>query len=554
MKKTLITVISLGLLLSLATGSWADSSKIIAEVNGTQITVDEFNEIAQGRTDRENLLNQIIASLLLAQEAKKQGLDKDPTVQQQQKLITDQQLALFFYQKKVTEKTKVSDKELDSLIPPHEKKKVRFAQIVAQTQAEATDIYNQLKKGASFEKLAAEKSIGRNAKSGGDIGFVITNTNIFPEEVEQIIFKLKDGAISEPIKTREGYAIFKAIERKDLSDKELESKKNYLQFKLSKEKTDRITSSLLESLRSKAAVKIFDENIEKFEKSQGDDKKLLDLKLAEVSGKAITLNDLIGSQGGNYGNPLDSPLLKNPAFLKNMIEDKIKSNLFVHEANRIGLDKDPEFQKRIHIFADGILANKFAMDVICKDVQATEDEYRKYYEEHKNDPQFMNIPERVKVKHILLNDAALADSLLEQVKKGADFGKLAQKHSIDRFSAENGGDLGYIQRGRMDHMFEEAAFSMKTGEVRKIERANYGGSGKTYDIIMVTDKKAAGANKFEDIKDIIEPTLLYKKREKKITDYIEKLKAKAKITKNMELVNAAPPAENSPVPPPPPVI
>ena len=313
MKKSLSILIIICSLCFFTTKSWA-SSDIIAEVNGIKITVDEFNEIAQGRADRENLLNQIIASLLLAKEAKKEGLEKDPIVQQQLGLIKEQQLALFFYQKKVTEKTKVSDKELNKLIPPWERKKIRFRQIITQTESEATNIYNQLKKGASFEKLAKEKSKGRYAKEGGDIGFVIINTNIFPEEVEKVIFKLKDGKISKPTKTREGYSIFKAIERKNLSDKELESKKNYLQFKISKEKTDRITSSLLTSLRSKAKVKIFDENLKKIENDQISDKELLKTKVAEVDKTALTLNDLIGGQQSAYGNPLESPLLKNPSF------------------------------------------------------------------------------------------------------------------------------------------------------------------------------------------------------------------------------------------------
>ena len=552
MKKALGILIIICSLCFFGTKPWA-SSDIIAEVNDIKITVDEFNEIAQGRADRENLLNQIIASLLLAKEAKKEGLEKDPIVQQQLSLIKEQQLALFFYQKKVTEKTKVSDKELDQLIPPWERKKIRFRQIITQTESEATNIYNQLKKGASFEKLAKEKSKGRYAKKGGDIGFVIINTNIFPEEVEQVIFKLKDGKISKPIKTREGYSIFKAVERKNLSDKELESKKNYLQFKISKEKTDRITNALLNSLRSKAKVKIFDENLKKIENDQISDKELLKTKVAEVNKTTLTLNDLIGGQQSAYGNPLESPLLKNPSFLKNMIEDKIKNILFVLEAKRIGMEKDPEFQRRTKIFADGVLANKYALDILCKNIKVTEAEYRQYYNEHKNDPQLKNTPERVKAKHILVDDPKLADTIVNRLKKGGDFSKLAKEYSKDQFTAEKGGELGYMPRGRMDHLFEETVFNMKIDETKKIERSNYGGQGKSYDIIMVLDKKPAGANKFEDVIDIIEPIVLYKKREKKITDFIEKLKATAKIKKNMDLVNTSP-TPNAPRIPPAPMI
>lgn len=555
MKKVFNIVSIICFCLCFGLNSRADSPKIVAEVNGKKITLSEFNEIAlaQGRNDRENLLNQIIASLLLAEEAKKSGLDKDPTVQQQLKMISEHQLGAFFYQKKIIEKTKISDKEIDKLLPDYERKKIRFRQIVANSLQDAQQMHSQLKKGASFEKLAKEKSIGRNAKTGGDIGFVIVNTNVFPEEVEKTIFKLKDNQISEPIKTREGYAVFKAIERKALSEKELESKKNYLKFKLSKEKTDRITNSLLESLRTKAKVKIFDKNLKKIEESKEQDPELLKIKLAEINGKPISLNDLIGNQA-NYGNPMNSPLFKNPSFLKNMIEENIRSVLFTEEAKRIGMDQDPSFKKKLEILADGIIASKYAMDVLCKDIKATEKEYRQYYEKHKTDPQFQNIPERIKVKHILVNDVKLADDILKRLNKGEDFAKLAKEFSIDRMSADKGGELGYIQRGRMDYLFEEAAFSLKKGEIKQIERNNYGGGGKAYDIISVIDKKPAGANKFEDVKDIIEPTILYKKREQKITEHIEKLRAKAKIKKDINLVNSKPPGKSSPPVPSAPMI
>ena len=97
----------------------------------------------------------------------------------------------------------------------------------------------------------------------------------------------------------------------------------------------------------------------------------------------------------------------------------------------------------------------------------------------------------------------MADTIVSRLKKGADFSKLAKEYSKDQFTAEKGGELGYIPRGRMDHLFEQTVFNMKIGETKKIERSNYGGQGKSYDIIMITEKKPAGANKFEHVSDII---------------------------------------------------
>ena len=50
--------------------------------------------------------------------------------------------------------------------------------------------------------------------------------------------------------------------------------------------------------------------------------------------------------------------------------------------------------------------------------------------------------------HILVKEEKLAQDLLEQIKNGADFGKLAKKHSICP-SGKRGGDLGEFRQGQM---------------------------------------------------------------------------------------------------------
>lgn len=77
-----------------------------------------------------------------------------------------------------------------------------------------------------------------------------------------------------------------------------------------------------------------------------------------------------------------------------------------------------------------------------------------------------------------------AEDLVAQIKKGADFAKLARENSGDPASSANGGDLGFFGKGKMVPEFEEAAFKLKKGEVSEPVRTVYG-----YHIIKVTDKK-----------------------------------------------------------------
>lgn len=84
------------------------------------------------------------------------------------------------------------------------------------------------------------------------------------------------------------------------------------------------------------------------------------------------------------------------------------------------------------------------------------------------------MPDSVQARHILISvqsqadyakAQSLADSLKNEIEKGADFAQLAEKFSDDKGSAINGGDLGWFRRGQMVQPFEEAAFNQKAGEV-----------------------------------------------------------------------------------------
>jgi peptidyl-prolyl cis-trans isomerase SurA len=68
----------------------------------------------------------------------------------------------------------------------------------------------------------------------------------------------------------------------------------------------------------------------------------------------------------------------------------------------------------------------------------------------------------------------LADSLANALRSGANFGELARRSSADSASGANGGELGWFRRGVMVKNFEDAAFSMKPGEISNPVETEYG--------------------------------------------------------------------------------
>ena len=62
------------------------------------------------------------------------------------------------------------------------------------------------------------------------------------------------------------------------------------------------------------------------------------------------------------------------------------------------------------------------------------------------------------VRHILVKDLALAEELKQNIKNGADFGKLAKQHSICN-SAKRGGELGEVKKGQLVPVIDKLVFS-----------------------------------------------------------------------------------------------
>ena len=141
---------------------------------------------------------------------------------------------------------------------------------------------------------------------------------------------------------------------------------------------------------------------------------------------------------------------------------------------------------------------------VSQRIAISDDQLHRYYDQNKDQ---YRIPERVHVRHILLKTTdkqpaqvatleAKAQDLLKQIKAGANFEDLAHKNSEDPGSAAKGGDLGWIVRDQTVKAFENAAFSLKPGELSGVIKTEYG-----FHIIQVLEKQEARVKPFEEVKD-----------------------------------------------------
>jgi len=81
---------------------------------------------------------------------------------------------------------------------------------MAAAQAKAQDLLDQIHKGAKFEDLAKKYSDGPSAKDGGDLNYFKRGT--LSKELEDKVFALKAGEMTDVIRTKQGYVILEVSE------------------------------------------------------------------------------------------------------------------------------------------------------------------------------------------------------------------------------------------------------------------------------------------------------------------------------------------------------
>lgn len=149
------------------------------------------------------------------------------------------------------------------------------------------------------------------------------------------------------------------------------------------------------------------------------------------------------------------------------------------------------------------------LDTLKQRVSVSEDDLRRAYTE--NAARFTT-PEERRASHILVKldkgasaeqkkaARAKAEGLLAQVQKNpASFAELAKKNSDDTGSAVNGGDLDFFARGAMVKPFEDAAFSLKPGQVSGLVESDFG-----FHIIQVTGARGGQVQAFEAVRPQLE--------------------------------------------------
>ena len=234
--------------------------------------------------------------------------------------------------------------------------------------------------------------------------------------------------------------------------------------------------------------------------------------VAIVNGKAIPKArlDLLMQQATRGGQQPVTPELEARAR-----DEVVLREVFAQEAERRGVAASAEYRNQMELARQTILIRELFADYQKKnpigDVEAKV-EYDKFKGQATGT--------EYRARHILVEKEDEAKSLLKQLIAGAKFDDLAKKHSTDKGSGANGGDLDFAKPDSYVPEFGTALVALKKGETTQTPvKSQFG-----YHIIKLEDTREAQFPPFEEVK----PQVIQRLSQQKLQQFQEDLRKKAK--------------------------
>ncbi len=515
---------------------------VLASVNGEPVTVqdlqDSFETTHKGHTAflagagavRE-FLNKTINLRLLIQEAQQIGMDKDPGIRQAVDTLVAERARDQLYKGEVARPQDFPDKAIQEAYDKMAQRS-RVRQILTYTHEDAERSIARVRGGEAFGTVAAEVSVSATAGKGGDLGFV-TWGQLDPR-LEGVMEGMQPGNLQGPIETDQGWNVLLVEEKRPWTERpELAKLRNRIKMTLSQRAISRRSHEYYNELRKRWNAQVFDEalseqNLLAADKAGPDAEVAKGIIVAKAGDRIFSLADLRVRLNLEALLKLPWPFaLKR---IRDVLDEAIFASLLEQEALRRGYAEKPDIAREAHKLENELLLDRLLATVILPRVQVTDEEVKAYYEAN---PKPFTEPEAARLGIIALESEQDAEAVLQEVRSGADFAAIARRHSRDPGTAQVGGELGWVTRGKLDLAIEAVAFSLKVGEagVAKNDHASF--------VVKLEDRRPARLQEFALAKKEAGELLLTQRRRGEINRWVTRLREGSEIVIDDEAISQA---------------
>ncbi|HXQ52559.1 MAG TPA: peptidylprolyl isomerase [Stellaceae bacterium] len=209
--------------------------------------------------------------------------------------------------------------------------------------------------------------------------------------------------------------------------------------------------------------------------------------VARVNGVAIYRSDL---EALRATLPAQAQQEAPDKLYPKLLDQSVALQLVSQAARKEKLNDDPRVKKMAALSEEQILQDAYFDGMMRKEITEA-----KLHQRFDQQVKSAAPREEVHARHILVPTEDEAKALIDQIKKGADFAKLASEKTTDPAGKASGGDLGYFAETDMVPEFAKVAFSLKPGEISQTPvKTQFG-----WHVIKVEDRRQSKPPTYEEI-------------------------------------------------------
>lgn len=543
------------------------SDPIVARVGNRVIRLSEFEQdFSRNRTpnyiktttfkERKDHLMTMVERTLKIADAYSRRYDKLPEVVQPVEREMEQRLLSSYVEKKVVDRLVTEKEMLDYWRKSSVQLRVRHILLVVPRDADerketevrkrAWELRDRIAKGESFFDVARNYSQDHTSSAkGGDLGFIRWGEGGYDDAFFEAAFALKQGELSEPIRTSRGYHLLRVEDKQISGLGEYEQAKDRIKEQLAKGKQSemekeyyRLAADLekkykvqydstamaafvarLAAAADTAANKVGqDQDVERdqFYGLLPADHKVI---LARYAGGSVTVGGVVNALRRYPARR--QPRLTTVEIVKDWTSRLLWRDLMLKEARREKYHLEADMQRARQQLLERAMLQRITDEMVRKRMSLTEVAYRAYFDSHQDN--YKN-PARAKVQEIFVSDRKQAEQLLRRIRAGESFSRLARQYTERTTVRNQDGVLGYISARQYGNV-GQTALQMSVGQVSDIIPM-----GSKFSIIRVLDREEESPKSYEEAKYDVQRDLRRQEEERLKNEWLEGLRKSFRVT------------------------
>jgi hypothetical protein len=501
--------------------------RVVAAVGGEVVTLDELREQmepaspadpAADRATRLVVLNRLINVVLIAQEARRMGLDQLPEtrkmVESNARVMLREELVA-----RTLKDVRPDEREVESAY----RDAIRTWKVSAalfEKQEHATALAAEVAAGTPMAQVAAAyRAAGKATKVEEGVLLKHQGTDA---AITAALTGMAVGATSPVITTRSGFVVLRLD---DVLYPDDPAARRAAEEKSVVKRRQEAIDALDEQLRKKYAkvdLKLL-ESLDYDAATPGIDALLKDRRvLADIKGdKPLTVADLTeeikfqffhGTKAAAERGQLNARKAK-------VFDTLLHRRIFRKEALRLKLDRTESYRRKVTAFERSVLFEAVIRKAIAPGVTMSDDDVKAYYDAHRSE---YTTPEMMRIRSLAFADVTSAERARESLAKGADF-QWVSGRAEGQLPANRAGRLAFDGRPiittELPEGVQDAVRGARSGDLRLFT------SAEKHGYVLVIDEVIPPAPRpFEDVKGDITKIVAGRKIERAVEDYAAKLR------------------------------